>query len=135
MGQLPLLPTLRIRRPLERDREPHGQHRIYAAKEVSLITHNTRPKQRMLTSHMHFITRHGKGQSRTVIVEVGGVLTEMVVADRCPRVFVVNNRKMERGSREISYLRETHRQLDINLHGDHGDEIYRRLCNDRANQR
>ena len=84
---------------------------------------------------MHFIARGEKGQSRTVIVQVGGVLTETDVADRCPEVLVVNNPEMERESRERSYLRETHRQLDIELHSDHGDEIYRRLCNNRANQR
>ena len=48
---------------------------------------------------------------------------------------MINNHRMERKSRERPYLHETHRRLDINLHGDHGKKIYRRLCNNRANQR
>ena len=61
----------------------------------------------MLTFHMHFIMRCRKGQLRTVIVQVGGVLTETDVVDRCPGVFVVNNYEMKRESREVVPSRES----------------------------
>ena len=42
MLQLPLLPGLRIRRPSQRDREPHGQYGIKAGNKVNLDAHGKR---------------------------------------------------------------------------------------------
>ena len=61
MRQLPLSPAIRIRRPFQRDREPHGQYRIEAAKEVSLVTDDETSAKGARTSHTHFIAQDGNG--------------------------------------------------------------------------
>lgn len=62
MGQLPLLPAIRIRGPFQRDRESHCQDRIEAAKEVSLTISNKRLTWSARTAHKHFIERSGDCQ-------------------------------------------------------------------------
>jgi len=87
MFQLPLFSATRIRRPFQRDREPHGQYGIEAAKDVSLVARNKRSTQSKRTVHMHFVAQNENGQLRIVIVQVDGVLTETKVVDRYPEVF------------------------------------------------
>jgi hypothetical protein len=96
MCQLPLLPTIRIRRPFQRDREPHGQYWIDAAKEVSLATRNKRSTQGKRTFHIHYITQGGNGQPRAVIIQADSVLTEMKVVGWCPEISAINDHEMER---------------------------------------
>jgi len=63
------------------------------------------------------------------------MLTEMKLVDRCPEVFEsVHNHEMEHEPKERPYLHENKRDLDVYLHGDHSEEVYRSVCDNRANQ-
>jgi len=88
------MPDLWIRRPFQRDREPHGQDRSDAAKEVNLATRNER-RARQTYSPCALSTRGGRGQPWTITVRVDCILTEMKVVLQNPEMFVLT---VKRGS-------------------------------------
>lgn len=75
MLQLPLLPTIQIRSPFQRDRKPKGQYRIESANGVSLVVRNEGSTGSKRTVRMYFIVQDGNGQLRTLVVGVNNILT------------------------------------------------------------
>ena len=86
MLQLPLLPPIWIRRPSQRDREPHGQYGNEATTQANLAIHHKGLTESKRTVSTHFIARGESGQPRTLIVQADSVLTETNAVDRCPGV-------------------------------------------------
>ena len=70
---------------------------------------------------------------RTLVVQIDRVLTQSKLVDWCPGVLglIVAVLSVNWGTR--LYLRENKRDLDIYLHCDHSEEIYRGFGYDRAN--
>ena len=75
------MPAIQIRRPSERDREPHGQYGVDAIKEVNLVTRNKISTRSGRTFRRRFIQKVGNGQLRTIIVQIDSILTETKVVE------------------------------------------------------
>jgi len=103
MYQPPLLPGFWIRRPFQRDCEPHGQNGSDASKWVSLAARNKGSTQETYNPYaLH--AQGGCGQPRTVIIQVDSILTGMKVVDQDPGAsgLMVTKRS---GNRDRTFIR------------------------------
>ena len=96
--QMQILPTTHIRRPPQREGEPHGQYGTDAEKRASSVTRTgTTDRNKVNSQPIRTLTarKSGNSQLRTVIVQVDGVLTGTKCVDLHPEIFGISDHGMK----------------------------------------